>query len=162
MPIEKQRVYIETTIPSFYFETRTEHDMVARRDWTRQWWDTRREEYELVTSEVVFDELASGDYSSKEAAIGLLDGLPILSVDPVVADITEAYIVRFVMPRDPSADAVHLALASYFKCDFLLTWNCAHLANANKFEHIRQVNGILGLYVPSLVTPMGLLEVEAK
>jgi hypothetical protein len=51
----------------------------------------------------------------------------------------------------------HLALASYHKCDFLLTWNCRHLANANKFGYIRRVNTLLGLYVPLLVTPLELL-----
>jgi hypothetical protein len=51
-----------------------------------------------------------------------------------------------------------LALASYHKCDFLVTWNCAHLANANKFGHIRRVNAMLGLFVPALVTPLQLLE----
>ena len=61
------------------------------------------------------------------------------------------------MPRDPAGDALHLALASYHKCDFLLTWNCQHLANANKFGHIRRVNTLLGLFVPDLVTPLELL-----
>ena len=61
------------------------------------------------------------------------------------------------MPADPGGDALHLALASYHKCDFLVTWNCQHLANANKFGHIRRVNAMLGLFVPALVTPLELL-----
>jgi hypothetical protein len=61
------------------------------------------------------------------------------------------------MPADAAGDALHLALASFHKWDFLLTWNCQHLANANKFAHIRRVNGILGLFVPTLVTPLELL-----
>jgi hypothetical protein len=56
---------------------------------------------------------------------------------------------------------VHLALASYHRCDFLVTWNCQHLANANKFGQIRRINGILGLFVPELVTPMELLGEDA-
>ena len=63
------------------------------------------------------------------------------------------------MPADPAGDALHLALASFYKCDFLVTWNCLHLANANKFGHIRRVNTILGLIVPNLVTPLELLGV---
>jgi hypothetical protein len=66
------------------------------------------------------------------------------------------------MPNNPVGDALHLALASYHKCDFLLTWNCKHLANANKFHHIRRVNTILGLYAPLLVTPLELLGDEAN
>jgi len=73
-------------------------------------------------------------------------------------DIVEAYIARHVMPADPAGDALHLALASFHRRDFLVTWNCKHLANANKFGHIRRVNTLLGLYVPSLVTPLELQE----
>jgi len=61
------------------------------------------------------------------------------------------------MPSDPFGDALHLALASYHRCDFLVTWNCLHLANANKLGPIRRINGILGLNTPELVTPMELL-----
>lgn len=75
-------------------------------------------------------------------------------------DIVETYIQRHVMPGDPAGDALHLALASYHRCDFLLTWNCRHLANANKFGHIRRVNTLLGLFVPSLVTPMELEDAD--
>jgi hypothetical protein len=72
-------------------------------------------------------------------------------------DIVQAYVRHRVMPADPAGDALHLALASYHKCDFLVTWNCQHLANANKFGHIRRVNTLLGLFVPALVTPLELL-----
>jgi hypothetical protein len=64
------------------------------------------------------------------------------------------------MPKDPKGDAIHLALASYHHSHFLLTWNCIHLANANKFEHIRHANTILGLYFPTLTTPFELLSWE--
>ena len=61
------------------------------------------------------------------------------------------------LPGYPAGDALHLALASYHRCDFLVTWNCKHLANANKFGHIRRVNGLLGLFTPALITPLELL-----
>ena len=61
------------------------------------------------------------------------------------------------MPQNPVGDALHLALASYHKCDYLLTWNCKHLANPNKFQRIRFVNTALGLYIPALVTPNQLV-----
>ena len=61
------------------------------------------------------------------------------------------------MPNDPAGDAFHLAAASFHRCDFLVTWNCRHIANANEFGRIRRVNGILGLGNPALVTPLELL-----
>jgi hypothetical protein len=83
--------------------------------------------------------------------------LELVEIVVEIEEIVEAYIRHKVMPNDPVGDAMHLALASFHKCDFLLTWNCRHLANANKFGHIRRVNTLLGLYVPVLVTPLELL-----
>lgn len=150
-------VYIETSIPSFYYETRTEPDMVARREWTRQWWDVRRVQYQLVTSQAVLDELARGDYPTKRAVLSLVADLPILPVEPPVPSIVAAYLDNTVMPRDPTGDALHLALAAYHGCDFLLTWNCNHLANANKFVQIRRVTASLGYEAPTIATPLELL-----
>ena len=70
------------------------------------------------------------------------------------------YIQRKVMPADPVGDPLHLALASTHKCDYLLTWNCRHLANANKFGHIHRINALLGLFTPVLTTPLELLGEE--
>ena len=151
------RVYIETTIPSFYYEVRKEPEQVARRTWTRRWWDEQRHQYEVVTSEAVLDELEGGDYPSKEKALRLVDELPLLAVEPEIGEVVEAYIRHQLMPGDPYGDALHLALASYHKCDFLLTWNCRNLANANKFGHIRRINAMIGLYVPTLATPLEMI-----
>lgn len=151
------RVYIETSIPSFYYEVRAEPEMAARRNWTRVWWDEQRFGYELLTSDAVIDELEQGSFPTKEDAIGLVENLPLLSVEEPIGDIVTTYIARRVMPADPAGDALHLALASFHACDFLLTWNCRHLANANKFGDIRRVNSMLGLAVPAIVTPLELL-----
>jgi predicted nucleic acid-binding protein len=151
------RVYVETTIPSFYHETRTEPEIVARREWTRQWWSAAATRYELVTSPAVLDELGSGPSDRSRAWLALVAELPVLAVSPAIIEIVQAYIQHKLMPANPTGDALHLALASYHKCDFLVTWNCEHLANANKFGHIRRINTMLGLFVPALVTPMELL-----
>ena len=131
--------------------------MVARRDWTRAWWGVASKSVELVTSVAVIDELSRGDFSARASCLSLVSNLPVVAVDQTVLEIVEAYIRHRVMPADPAGDALHLALASYHRCDFLVTWNCKHLANANKFGHIRRVNGLLDLLSPSLVTPLELL-----
>ena len=156
----KPRVYIETTIPSFYHETRPEPEMVARRNWTRAFWDSRRGEYELVTSDAVFDELARAVPRKGEAILDLLRGLDLLARTPEVMALAQHYIEQKVMPRGLYGDALHLALASWHGCHFLLTWNCSHLANANKVEHIRTVNRRRGLATPVLATPLELLNLE--
>jgi hypothetical protein len=153
----RSRVYIETSIPSFYFEGRASPDMVARRDWTRQWWDQVADRCELVTGAAVVAELSRGNFPGRDQCLELMATIQVMPMEPAILDIVEAYIANQVMPNDPVGDALHLALASYHKCDFLLTWNCKHLANANKFGHIRRVNNLLGLFVPTLVTPLELL-----
>jgi predicted nucleic acid-binding protein len=155
--MSRPRVYVETTVPSFYHENRTAPDIVARRDWTRQWWSVAPAHYELVTSVAVLDELSAGEPERSHLRLSLVQALPILPLDAAVAEIVGAYVAHRLMPADPAGDALHLALASYHKCDFLATWNCRHLANANKFGHIRRVNTLLGLFVPALVTPLQLL-----
>ena len=149
--------YLETTIPSFYHEVRSEPSMVARRDWTRSWFDVAVTSDRIVSSVAVLDELRRGDFPRRDECLAMLDTIEMLELDDPVFEIVEAYLANKLMPSDPFGDALHLALASYNRCDFLVTWNCLHLANANKFGQIRRINGILGLYTPELVTPMELL-----
>ena len=153
----KPCVYVETTIPSFYHEERTAPSIVARREWTRRWWHFAPERCDLVTSPAVLDELAGGMQERSAKRLELVRDLPLLPVESAIAEIAQGYIRHKLMPADPGGDALHLALASFHKCDFLVTWNCRHPANANKFGHIRRVNTMLGLFVPALVTPLELL-----
>ncbi|MGH2412196.1 MAG: type II toxin-antitoxin system VapC family toxin [Microcystaceae cyanobacterium] len=150
-------MYVETSIPSFYHEVRSDPEMVARREWTREWWSQESDNYLLVTSLAVFDELNRGNFPGKTEALEMISDLLFVPIEPALTEIVEVYIQQHLMPKDPVGDALHLALASYHKCDFLLTWNCRHLANANKFGQIRRVNVMLGLYVPTLVTPLELI-----
>jgi hypothetical protein len=105
----------------------------------------------------VIDELERGDFAARTNCVALVSSLPVLAIDNAILEIVQAYIRHRVMPADPTGDALHLALASYHRCEFLVTWNCKHLANANKFGHIRRVNTLLGLLSPALVTPLELL-----
>jgi predicted nucleic acid-binding protein len=153
------KIYIETTIPSFYFETRRNVECVSRRNWTRRWWNDQRHEHQLVTSLVVRDELSDPKYpkAKRKNALALLAELPLLDLDARIDGIVQTYVENLLMPQQPVADAVHLALASFYDCDVLLTWNCAHLANPNKFRHIESINARLRLAVPAVITPLELL-----
>ena len=150
----RKRVYIETSVPSFYFEIRPEPEMVARRNWTRDWWNNHSHKYELFISDPVLDELERGVYPNQKEALNLIKDLSLLAVNEEVIEMAKVYIANKVMPKDPTGDALHLALATYYKCDFLLTWNCNHLANANKFGHIDRISALLGVATPRLITPL--------
>ena len=156
----KKRVYIETTIPSFYFEQRQEPDIVAMHNWTRLWWDTQSQFFEIVTSIAVIEELSNGEQPFKEDSLKFISSVPLLSTENILEDIVEEYIAHYLMPKNKTGDGLHLAYASIHRCNFLLTWNCKHLANANKFEHIRHINTMLGLHVPILTTPFELMNNE--
>lgn len=131
--------------------------MVLFRKWTRDWWNQFREGYTLVTSSAVVEELSAGSQTQKKEKLRLIESLEMLATTNEVLDIANIYISRFVMPNDISGDALHLALASYYRCDILLTWNCRHLANYKKAEHIKKVNALLGIATPSLLTPLELM-----
>jgi hypothetical protein len=152
-----ETVYVETSIFSFYHDRRMSPAIVAMHDWSRQWWDLYRRRYAVVTSTAVLAELAAGGLPHKEDALSMALALPAIPVDDEIREIVEVYIRHRLMPANPLGDALHLALASFHKMDFLLTWNCEHLANANKFGHIRRVNTLMGLHIPELVTPLELM-----
>ena len=101
-------------------------------------------------------ELENGDHFKKGEKIAMLKNITLLQINNSIAEIVEVYIDRKVMPRDITGDALHLAIASFYDCDYLLTWNCKHIANANKSTHIRRINQLLHLKTPEIVTPLEL------
>lgn len=155
--MRKPLVYIETTIPNFYYDVRPDPEMVARRVWTREWWASAVDRYALVTGQEVLVELGAGSSSLVPLRLALLRDVSVLPVTPQIVAIAQTYVSHKLMPGKPGGDAYHLALASQYGCAFIVTWNCKHLANPNKLTHIRKVNGSLGLAVPEIVTPSDLL-----
>lgn len=152
----KLSVYIETTLPSFFYETREEAEFVAMRQWSREWWEDKRAQYACFTSDAVIEELENGEHPLREEKLSLLEGLPLLEINQEIEEIVEVYLSNFLMPKDVVGDALHLAIASYHKMDYLLTWNCRHLANSNKRKHIRRINERLHLTTPEMLTPLEL------
>lgn len=154
------RVYIETSIPSFYYTLRTDTESLARQSWTRKWWSEYVDQFTLVSSTTVIDELRVGTSERTQDRIDLVKDLELLPVSSVINHIVQTYINRMIMPQDLFGDAHHLALASFHHIDALLTWNCKHLANFNKIHLIRNINQELGLPTPELVTPLNYLGVD--
>jgi hypothetical protein len=151
-------IYVETTVPSFYSETRTDLETQARRKWTRDWWSSPKEDQRLVTSAVVFEELERiPDAERRSESLGMIQSLERFDFTHEIAEIVQVYLRHKLMPTETRGDAHHLALASFYECDMLVTWNCRHIANPNKVPHIRRVNALLGLVTPLLVTPLELL-----
>lgn len=146
------RVYIETSVFSAYVDDRNLRVSILQQEETRRWW-IRRDSFDLFSSAVALSELGRGVYGGQAQAIQMCRGLPFLPITRDVVDLAAVYARHMIMPGGESQDSVHLALASIHRMDFLLTWNCRHLANANKIARIRLVNEGLGLVVPVLLIP---------
>lgn len=151
----KRSVYIDTTIPSYCIDKRPEILIHINR--TKIWWKKERKLYRVCTSEFTILELSEGKYPRQKEAITLMKGIQKLKPVKEIDGIIRAYINNKLMPRKDIRDSIHLAFASFYNIDYLLTWNCEHLANIRKQEHIRVVNRRLGLNTPAIITPLELL-----
>ncbi|WPL18904.1 hypothetical protein Thiowin_03997 [Thiorhodovibrio winogradskyi] len=152
----KPAVYLDTTVPSYLFDER--ESIALHIDITQRWWNEERFGYDIWASEETVNEILAGDYPNKEKVLQFMAGVPILEPNPLIADIAQVYLDHYLMPRVQQGDALHLAYASFYKIDFLLTWNCNHLANANKRQHIRVINARLNLSTPEITTPLELFK----
>ena len=147
----KKTVYLDATIPNFMYDQREEAKVFV--DITNTWWNEERHNFDIWASEETLHEVGSGDYPHKEQAIAFASKLQLLPPDNQIIEIAQTYIDQYLMPQSLKGDALHLAYASFYKMDFLLTWNCNHLANANKKQHIAILNTRLHLAVPEIITP---------
>lgn len=151
-------VYIETTIVS-YLTSRPSRDLVlaARQQITTEWWERRRGDFDLVISQVVVDEAADGDPQAARRRLDILSGLPLLEVTPEAVELADVLVSSGGLPEAATDDAFHLAVAAVHAADFLLTWNCRHLANAERMGKLADVVRSQGFRPPIICTPDELL-----
>lgn len=150
----KLLVYLDTTFPSYLFDER--QSIALHIEVTKRWWEEESSKYEVWASEETVNEIGDGNYPRKEEILKFIADVPLLEPNPQITDIAQVYLDNYLMPSVLKGDALHLAYASFYKIDFLLTWNCNHLANANKRQHIRVINARLNLPTPEIITPLEL------
>jgi predicted nucleic acid-binding protein len=155
-------VYVDATIPSFYYEERPGAINQAWREITVQFWDEARPHYDVYLSDETLRELQEPGYppGKRDKCLALVANVPRLAVTDEIVELVGYYVRENVMPSNDLGDAFHLAFATWYRIQCLLTWNCKHLANANKFEHNQVVNARRRLVSPLLVTPAQLLEIN--
>jgi predicted nucleic acid-binding protein len=155
----KQRVYIETTIVS-YLTSRPSRDVViaAHQELTRQWWDTRAYSFDLLVSELVLEEVAKGDMEASDKCISAIEKLPILEISNEAVRLAEKLVLSGPIPREYTADALHIAISAVNGIEYLLTWNCKHLANATHRNKIETVVEEANYACPIICTPEELME----
>jgi hypothetical protein len=155
------RIYIESTIPS-YVVARPARDLLqaARQQLTRDWWDLQREQHELFASQVVLDEIASGEAAMARQRLELMAPISLLDLTDDAKALTKDILGSGVLPADADRDAAHIALATVHEMDMLLTWNCRHIANAFIQAKLRKLADAAGFTLPVICTPEELLEKE--
>jgi len=153
-----KRLYVETSIVS-YLTARPSRDVIraARQELTWEWWERRREAFDLYASRLVVEEAEEGDQVAAQRRLEALAGIPLLDLRDEVGQLAAALIAEGPLPRAATDDAVHLALATVYEMDFLLTWNCRHLANAELTEPVANFLRARGYRPPVVCTPEELM-----
>ena len=154
----KPRVYLETTVVS-YLTARGSRDVVqvAHLEITRQWWEKRRDDFDVYVSQVVVREASQGDPDAAARRLAAIENLPRLDVTVEVEALAQALVAEGPLPEKAADDAVHLALAAVHEMDYLLTWNCTHLANAEMMVGVRRLLEDKGYTPPVVCMPEELL-----
>ncbi len=155
----RPRVYLETTIPS-YLAAWPSRDLVmaAHQQTTREWWETRRGEFDVFVSQFVIDEAALGDPGAARRRLAVLTEIPLVDPSEDVYVLAEAIMAGVPLPPKASTDALHIAIATANGMDYLLTWNCTHIANAEFRAGIEMVCRSHGFEPPVICTPEELLK----
>jgi hypothetical protein len=158
--MDKKTVYIETSIVS-YLTARPSSELLAAA-WqkvTIDWWDTQRNRFDLLASDLVIEEAGRGDDTAVARRLEALAGIPLLAITDEVLALSEALIQAGALPREAIGDSLHIALTAVHGVDYLLTWNYRHIDNAEKKPSIRKVCLANGYGYPEICTPQELMGV---
>ena len=155
----KLTIYIETSVVS-YRVARPSRDIIvlARQEITAEWWDTVLPHLDAYVSPVVLDEIAGGDQQAQALRLQLVTNMPLLAVDERIISLAEAICEEIRLPERAQADAYHIAIPSVHGIDYLVTWNCKHIANAFMLRKIEQIVQVKGYTMPVVCTPEELME----
>jgi hypothetical protein len=156
-----ETVYIETTVVS-YLVSHPSQDVIvaAHQKLTREWWQRRRPLFACVISDVVLDEAGDGDAEQASLRLKALEGIPKLTATAEGEHLAAAFLAD-ALPAKSAGDAAHLAIAIVGKVKYLVTWNCAHLANAQLLDRLEPIAAASGFKLPRVCTPEELMGVSA-
>jgi predicted nucleic acid-binding protein len=154
----KPKVYIETTVVS-YLTARPSRDLIitAHRQLTQEWWENRRADFDLYASQLVIQESSAGDAVMAQKRLEVLDEIPLLDVSLDAISLGRSLVEKGPIPEKAAVDALHIAVATVHGMDYLLTWNCKHIANAEMQTAVAKICRESGYEPPTICTPEELL-----
>lgn len=154
----KRSVYLESTVPSYLVAAPSRDLLIAaHQQVTSQWWSTQRPKFETCISQFVLDEIGKGDADVALKRLGAVKGIPLLDITEEVLSLASALVSSRIIPKKAGTDAAHIAIAAIHSIDFLLTWNCRHIANAAMIRAVEQVCQEQGFDCPVICTPEELM-----
>ncbi len=153
-----ESVYLETSFLS-YLVARPSGDLLvaAHQKTTQDWWTDRRDHFTCYVSQVVIDEASAGDPSEAQRRLAVIGALAALDLTPGTESLTQAIMASGALPPSAGRDAAHVAVSAFHSVDYLLTWNCKHLANAQIMRKIESVCQMMGYRMPIICTPEELM-----
>jgi hypothetical protein len=156
----KPTVYLETTIIS-YLTAKPSRDLIvaAHQQITADWWENVRLEVESFVSPFVIQEVARGDKAFAQKRLAAIADIPVLALNEEVRELASKYFAAIEVPEKAKIDAFHLAIACWYGMDYVLSWNCRHIASGRVQKILRDVNARLSVHTPILCTPEELMEV---
>lgn len=151
-------IYIETSMVS-YLTARPSRDVVAaaHQQISLDWWEYRRGDFDLCSSQLVIDEAGRGDQSVAKRRLEILAGIPLLEVTNKAQRLAVCIVQEGLLHQKAFPDALHIAIATIHQIDYLLTWNCTHIANAEILPRVAKLCERLSLVLPYVCTPEELL-----
>lgn len=153
-------VYLESSVVSYYANKMSaDLKVAAEQKITQDWWASMLPQFDVFISDFVLQEVALGQKDEAAARVKVAQQFTVLPESSAIYGLAAEYIKKLSLPKDDEIDAFHLAMAAVHEVDFLLSWNCKHIANALKYRKIREINQKLGFYVPVICTPRELMEV---
>jgi predicted nucleic acid-binding protein len=153
-----RRVYLETSVVSYLAALPSRDVVVAgNQQVTRDWW-ARRNRFELFVSDAVLEEARRGDGDAARRRLGFLEGVPVLTIHRDAERLAQSFLSAAALPSKAVIDAVHVALAAVHGMDFLVTWNCTHIANAIIRPQLEVLCWRAGYRPPVICTPFELLD----
>ncbi len=157
----KPRLYLETSIVS-YLAALPSRDLVvaAHQQITHEWWTEQRHRYELFVSALVIQEIAMGDRNAAQRRLLLVDSISVLAVGAEAVALSRQLQKCAMLPEKANVDSLHISLAALQQMDYLLTWNCRHIANSKTRRAIDEILKMREMPSPAIVTPEELLEEE--
>ncbi len=154
----KPKVYVETTIVS-YLTARGSRDLIvaAHQELTQEWWQRRRGKFELYCSQLVIQEASGGHKEAAQWRLQVLQSISLLEISDSARELARHVAKAASMPRKATEDALHIAAATVHGMDYLLTWNCKHIANAEMQRSVTVMCHLKGYEPPVICTPEELM-----